>query len=223
MQGGCFKITNVPVTYLRPSDDFNSNSVSEFQPDMAIFTSSYGVELYFDRFEGDFGDEVILVSIGKETARALKERGRQSIVPDIKTSTGVVELLSSKFSEKTKVAVFISSKSNGIIQSYLEKNHIKNLVSVLYHAEPLLEKTFAEKVFHKDCFGIIVTSSFEARSIFETILDQPSKSKLCNEKKVFSIGKTTSEELEKLGVPVSQPQGNSNLGELIREIEKEYC
>lgn len=218
---GCFEVINVPVTSLEPNDAFNASEISVFDPDIAVFTSSYGVDLYFDRFRGDFSSKVSFVSIGNETAKALRKWGKESKIPEKRTSEGVMNLISG--SEGKKVALFVSSKSNGIIQSYLEKQSIEHIVGVLYRAEALPGTEIAEKALHKDCFGLIITSSFEAREIFQNHLDKDQMKRLCAEKKIFAIGKTTERELQSLGIHVSAPVGKSDLGKLLEEINKKYC
>lgn len=217
----CFEVINVPVTSLVPNDSFDVSEIRKFDPDIAIFTSSYGVDLYFGRFKGDFNSKVSFVSIGAETAKTLRKWGKESIIPEKKTSEGVVQLLSQ--TNGKKVALFVSSKSNGIIQSYLEEEHIKHFVGVLYGAEALTGTEIVEKAMHKDCFGLVVTSSFEAREIFQNAIDKSQTEQLCAEKKIFAIGKTTEMELHKLGIPVSAPVGNSDLNKLLKEISKKYC
>lgn len=222
-QNYCFQVVNVPVTALRPNKEFQILEVERFNPDVAIFTSSYGVKLYFDYFDGTLGGEVAVISIGNETASELSSRGRRSLVPEVKTSNGVIELLKELFSSAKRVAVFVSSRSNRVIQGYLEEQNIGHLVSTLYHGEELPGKDFAYSLLQGDCIGAVITSPFEAQTIFNNILGPSEREILLSGKKIFSIGKTTSDELKKLGVPVSKPEGKSDLEKLVDSISKEYC
>lgn len=219
----CLEVINVPVTSLEPDVNFNLSDISDFDPDVAVFTSSYGVDLFFDRFKGNLDSRVTFVSIGSETAKALKKRGKESLIPENKTSEGVVELLSGKQFDGSKIALFVSSKSNGIIQSYMDKNNVNYVVGVLYIAKNISDPSFIDKILEENCLGVVVTSSFEARAIFENIPDNDQKKRICSEKRIFAIGKTTERELVKLGVPVSHPAGKSNLTELLEQIGEKYC
>lgn len=219
----CFHVLNVPVTSLEPNDAFDASVITGFNPDIAVFTSTYGVDLFFGRFNGDFSSKVAFVAIGSETAKALSRWGKKATVPERRTSEGVVQLLSGTNYTGKSIVLFVSSKSNGIIQSYLEEHHTRHIVAVLYSAEVLPAADFAEKVLHSECLGIVVTSSFEARAIFEHALDKGQVAELCAEKKVFAIGKTTERELQALRIPVSVPVGKSDLEKLLEEISRKYC
>ena len=218
---GCFEIINIPVTSLEPNDSFDVSEITKFSPDIAVFTSSYGVDLFFGRFNGNFSSKVSFISIGAETAKALRKWGREAIIPEKMTSEGIVDLLSKN--EGKKVALFVSSKTNGIIQAYLEKKQIEHRVGILYSAETVKGTEIVEKAMHRDCFGLIITSSYEARAIFQKNLDKAQTKKICSEKKIFAIGKTTEMELNNLGIPVSEPVGMSDLDKLLKEIGAKYC
>lgn len=221
--GKCFGILNVPVTELSPNRGFNPVAEREFSADYSIFTSSYGVELFFGHFSSSMGKSTVPVAIGNRTAQSIRNRGFTPVVPDEKTSTGVVKFLEKHLERGNRVSLFVSSKSNGIIQSYLEKNGISHMISVLYSAEILHENSFLERALDSHTFGVIITSSFEARAIFKGLLNKEQIKELTETKKIFSIGKTTTEELKKLGIKVDLPQGESDLEKLIMAIEKEYC
>ncbi len=220
---GCFDVINVPVTALEANDNFRPSVISEFNPDVAVFTSTYGVDLFFSVFKGSFSQEVTFIGIGNETAKALERWGKEAVIPAKRTSEGVVQLLSQDKYSGLSVALFVSSKSNGIILDHLQKSHTRHTVGVLYNARVLKAADFVPKVLHSECFGIVVTSSFEARAIFEHLLNPSQREKLCSEKRIFAIGGTTEKELRELGVKTSEPVGRSNLNLLLNEISKKYC
>ncbi len=219
----CFELINVPVTELKSKPGFDTKIINEFNPEIAVFTSSYGVDLYFDQYEGSFRKGVVFIAIGNETSNSLTKKGFNSIIPDIKNSNGVVELLDKKYARSMKVALFISSKSNGIIQEYLERTGRPHITTVLYDVVPVEGNTFLKMALQEDCFGIIVTSSYEARVIFGDLLNGNEKEILCRNRKIFAIGNPTAEQLRKLHITVTQPVGHSDLQQLVDEIEKKYC
>ena len=223
IQKNCFDLINAPVTELKPNPGFASKDVNEFDPEIAVFTSSYGVDLYFDHYMGSFKKDVVLIAIGNETAGSLAKRGFRAVVPETRNSSGVVELLEQKYPHGMKVALFISSKSNGVIQEYLERTGRPHMTSLLYKADPIRENVFLNKALDVKCFGIIVTSSYEARVIFGNLLDKTEKERLLESKKIFAIGAPTADQLEKLKIPVAQPLGHSDIQELVNDIGKAYC
>lgn len=220
---GCFEVLNIPVTELTPNDNFDLSELDQFDPGIAIFTSSYGVDLFFDHFHGKLQKGVIVISIGESTSNSLKRWGIKSILPMEKTSQGVVDSLENILHKNAKIALFVSSKSNRIIQSYLEEKKIEHKVTVLYIANPVAGDEFRNNALKTDCFGIVVTSSFEARTIFDEIFNDDETALLLEKRRIFSIGNTTTKELERLKIPISPPNGESDLGKLLNDIQKMYC
>lgn len=223
VSSACFDILNIPVTRLEINSDFNMSSVVEFRPSIAIFTSSYGANAFLLAGDLPADSSIRFIAIGDETAKVLGRRYGDIVVPVDKSSEGVISLLESIAGPHERVALFVSSRSNRAIEHYLQERGVEYLVEELYFAESLSGTVFREKVLHADCFGLILTSSYEARIVFSEILDEQEKSLLLLDKKVFAIGKTTAGTLSEMKIPVSEPLGESNLKKLVAAIDHLYC
>lgn len=220
----CFEIVNIPVTRLRVNSKFSIAEISEFNPDIAIFTSTYGSEIFLDAGgKAALGHETKIIAIGNRTADVLEKTFPDVIVPEEQTSKGVVNVLRGMVEGRKKVALFVSSKSNGIIDQYLSEAGINHITSELYFSDVLQRKDFIDASLKEECFGIILTSSYEAKVIFTKMLDKEQRDEVVSRCRIFAIGKTTAETLLELGIQVSKPSGKSNLEKLIREIDNTFC
>lgn len=221
--GICFETVNVPVTRLVQNPDINKIAILEFQPTVGVFTSATGAEIFLSLFPDNSLSGMRVVATGEKTAGALSRNYGKILVPAEWTSYGVNDALDKDISGEDRIALFSSGKSNGIILKHLEEKMWPHILVELYDAEVLDIGPLARELSSDECFGLIVTSSMEADAIFNK-----SNSKFLSYhemagKHIFAIGKTTAHTLAELGIAVSGPVGKSSLGELLAEIELEYC
>lgn len=219
----CFKILNLPVTKLSVNSDFTPSELMEYEPDIAIFTSTFGAQLILESPEIILKPGTQIIAIGSKTSEILSNRYSEVIVPQEQTSKGVITVLRKSLRGKERVALFVSSRTNGLIDRYLSETGIDHLTIELYDAEILPGKDFVKHLTSENCFGLIVTSSFEARVIFNGLLKEEDKRTVLSRCHIFAVGKTTADALSKLGITVSHPVGNSDIGKLVAEIEKIFC
>ena len=219
----CFEIVNVPVTKLVPKKDMDTGKIEEFDPTVGVFTSSRGAEIFLSLFPGNRFSGMKMVAIGEKTAEILSGRYGQVVVPDEKTSHGVNALLDGIISGKDRIVLFSSAKSNRIVLEHLREKNWQHMMVELYDAEEMRIEPLLKVFSGGDCFGMIVTSSMEADLIFNKQNGKCLTAGELSGKHIFAIGRTTAETLEKLGIPVSNPVGKSNLKGLLRDIELEYC
>lgn len=219
----CFDTINIPVTRLEVNTEFEPGIITEFEPSIAIFTSTYGASAFLERWPGTLASGTKVLAIGNATAEVLKGTFPDVAVPEERSSAGIISLLGRIVRPGERVVLFVSSRTNGVIERFLRENEVEYLSEELYYSEELPAEEFYSSATDPDCFGIIVTSSYEARVIFEELLDKDEINEMLMGRKIFSIGKTTSKTLMELGIPVSEPYGESSLEELIEGIDRMYC
>ena len=219
----CFDLVNIPVTKLEVNTGIEASTVMKFGPSLAIFTSSYGANAFLKMPNAQLSSGVKIVAIGEETAKALRQKFDSVIVPGKKTSEGVIELLEHLLKPGERVVLFVSSRSNGAIEHYLQEHGVEYLLEELYYAESIPGEEFKESALKPECFGIILTSSYEASIVFTEILTSDDIQALLLDKKIFAIGRTTANTLANLKIPVSEPLGESDFRELVKNIDRLYC
>lgn len=219
----CVEIVNIPVTRLVRNKFLDPQAIMDFNPTIGVFTSSLGSQIFLEMFPGKSLSEMLPIAIGTKTAEALSRKYSEIRVPAKKTSTGVNLMLDSIASASDRIALFSSSKSNGVVLKHLEKKKWPHLSVELYDAEPLEIGDLAREIMKAECFGLIVTSSMEARTIFDSSEWKNIPPKALGNKHIFAIGETTLNTLIEMGIKVSNPVGKSNLQELVEALESEYC
>lgn len=206
-------VENFPVTELVPLP-VDWDSLISFHPQVLIFTSSYSAKIACHMLQ-KFPDAE-KVSIGRATAEAILECGAQSYVPSIMTSEGVVALISEKAWHGKRIAIFSSAKSNMIIRNFLASGGYDFRFYALYDSVEKDLSGLPQLLTRPGCVGIIFTSSQEA----SIVLQQSSVSNFIKSHgvKTYAIGPVTAMTMKKLGFPPADPQGNSDLVELLCRI-----
>lgn len=222
-KGQCIEVKNVPVTKLVVNDLVDMGKIRDYRPTTGIFTSAYGAEIFLSLVGTLPIPGMKAIAIGEKTANALHDSIQDVLVPEEKSSSGVIELLDHVHTSGDRLVLFASAKTNGIILSHMETKNWDHLLVELYDAEALDIGPLLHEAAGDDCFGIIITSSMEAEAIFGIQHGQDLEISELSGKHIFAIGKTTSSTLSKLGIKISPPLGKSNLDELLSAIESEYC
>ncbi|HLH85454.1 MAG TPA: uroporphyrinogen-III synthase, partial [Thermoplasmataceae archaeon] len=113
----CLEIRNVPLTKLVPVP-FDREELLRFDPEVFIFTSSYGAGIFARTFGRTFSERMA-IAIGDATAAALRESFSKVSVPEKKTSEGIVDKLESEGFYRKRIALLSSEKSNHVVENYL--------------------------------------------------------------------------------------------------------
>ncbi len=221
--GDCLEVVNIPVTKLVTNSEIDIESINNFNPTIGVFTSTKGVNIFLSIGPEKWLSGMKVVAIGEKTAGILSSQYGKVFVPERKTSRGVNELLDGMVNREDRIVLFTSSKSNGIILDHLERRGWRYISIELYDAVTLDIEPLITEISKDECIGIVVTSSMEARALFHKEKLKTQTSDKIIGKHIFAIGKTTEETLRELNIPISEPIGNSNLEELLRNIEKIYC
>ncbi len=221
--GKCFEILNIPVTRLVINREIDAARIVAFQPTICIFTSSKGAEIFIELFSPGTISENKAVAIGEQTSRALSTLYKEVLVPLEKTSHGVNDLLDGIVTEKDKILLFSSSKTNRVILRHLEERKWSHMAVELYDAEILEVEPVFQELSKSECFGIMVTSSMEANAIFSKRNSKYLTQYHISGKHVFAIGQPTAKTLGELGIEISKPVGKSDIKGLMEEIESLYC
>ena len=212
------EVRNFPVTQLKRLP-FEPQEFTDFGPDVVVFTSTVAADIIGES-QIAFKEGTEFVAIGRKTADALKRMGIDPIVPEIMTSEGVIDLISGRFSNQRRIALMSSDKSNGAIENYLRKAGYQERTFTLYDSIPLPIDGLRPLIDSLDCFGIIITSSYEARIVFGP--SGIAKDSIRPDLHVFAIGDVTRRTLREIGMMVSEPFGESDIAGLIRNIERTY-
>ncbi|MEM0158120.1 MAG: uroporphyrinogen-III synthase [Thermoplasmataceae archaeon] len=211
----CLDVVNIPLTSLVPIP-IDTGFVMGFNPEVCIFTSEYGANLYANLFGPAF-KESIAVAIGQATASAISGLFRNVMVPEEMTSTGVTDILESKHLLHRRIALFTSEKSNMVIERFLMDRSARYCRMDLYRPVPIDHTIIVDYIAREGFAGVLVTSSYELDLLKETLKDRISSIP------VFVIGKTTLERAEELKLSVREPIGKSNIKELLRSIAAQEC
>ena len=219
----CFAIVNVPVTSLKLNKDLDDAKIRNFKPDVVIFTSAYGTQTALDRFPDIFATKPEAVAIGEKTAEALVAAGLPCRLPEVRTSEGVIEIIRNNAWQNMKIILFTSSKSNRIIENFLADHGYFFIPVRLYDAVPVDSTAFIQQISSPSCFGVIITSSHEAKVVHAALSDGKINTALLRNVKFFAIGAPTARTMLELNLKVSDPPGESDIRELLTKIDHIYC
>jgi len=218
---------NLPVikTQARECPEFSS-TIAELcdKKGVAVFTSSFGVEVFFDNLSKAKIDIRVLsgvefAAIGQATNGALNARGiRTDLMPEHYSIESLTELLLNKVPEGRELFLFRSAIGSKKINAALEKSGLVVHDIALYDTVPI--KT--HPVFYMDAEKQNqLLSSFDmfifcSRSTVESFIETFGIAQL-KKSKVISIGEDTRSALQKHEVP-SAAAKNATVEELFRTV-----
>lgn len=219
----CFDLQNVPVTQIeeRVFDENEVTRIRNFDPQVVAFTSERGAEIFFKSIEPLLSlSEVEFYGIGPLTCSAVIKNGHGCSSPSRRHSEGLADLLVSGAGNK-RVLLFRSGQANKALDEILRDNSVSYLATKAYDVtkKPIQDKGI---FLGDDCFGVVFTSAIEVES-FASGMNEELRDFLSSGKKMFSIGKYTTERLMRKGFTVSEPVGNSDFEVLVGRICSEYC
>ncbi|MHB8361191.1 MAG: uroporphyrinogen-III synthase [Thermoplasmataceae archaeon] len=218
-----FEVINVPLSTLSQVEigDEDLRMVKEFAPNIIILTSSYGVKVFIEKLWNKIPfEKVQFLSIGNYTAKALRTIGIESIVPDSKTSDGIINFLKINVNPNSRILLLRSNMGNKSVDNFLRSRNLRYFELKLY--DICEDKSGIEAIVPliqcSNLIGVIITSSFEATVFLDTLRRE--KIELRENVVIFVIGSTTYDTFRKLGYEGKIITGYSDFDALIVQIKK---
>jgi uroporphyrinogen III methyltransferase/synthase len=226
--GNPIEFTTIKIKPLTNTNKFLKAIVKLTEFDWIIFTSSNGVEIFFDflRSLGKdarvFGSSKIAV-IGSETAETLSRFGiKAEFVPTVFTSKELGKQLAEFANLHSKKVFLLRSQiaSDELIEwlenagAKIENVPVYRIETAKGKCEPLIKNIKAGEID-----WLVFASSSSVRVFFEQI-----QVKIVNtsKTKVASIGPVTSEQLKSLGIKVNIEVSEHTIDGLLDAIEQTY-
>ena len=198
------------------------------QYDWIIFTSSNGVEIFFDCMRGLEKDARVLGSakiaaIGSETAATLGKFGiKADFVPTVFTSRELGKQLAEFTNLKGKKVLLLRSQlASDELVEWLERAGAKIESVPVYRIVTAKNKCnwLIEKIAEGTIDWLTFASPSSVRAFFEQI---PADKVNSSSAKVASIGPVTSEQLRNLGVKLDVEAAEHTIEGLLTAIENTY-
>ena len=221
VSGACFDVVNIPVTEVHISNRIKEvkEELFQFNPDLIVLTSSTGSKILMSLgISGNFK----FICIGEKTASPLIDSGLDVNIPQEKNSYGLADYIGRYVNKENRIALCRSEQHDNYIDAFLTKNGYVFKNFTLYSLAAIPFDNIINYIERKNCVGILFTSSLEAKVVIEFLLNKH-KIDVLNHKKVFSIGKMTSNTLKKYRIKAETMASESNFEELLMEITKKYC
>ncbi|EQD72762.1 uroporphyrin-III C-methyltransferase, partial [mine drainage metagenome] len=164
--------------------------------------------------------KVQFLSIGNYTAKALRTIGIESIVPDSKTSDGIINFLNKNVNPDSRILLLRSNMGNKSIDNFLRSRNLRYFELRLYdiYEDKFGIEAIVPMIQCSNLIGVIITSSFEA-TVFLGMLKRE-KIELRENIVIFVIGSPTYDTFRKLGYKGKIIIGYSDFDALIVRIKK---
>ncbi|MCL4314308.1 MAG: uroporphyrinogen-III synthase [Candidatus Thermoplasmatota archaeon] len=211
----CFEVKNMPLTRVVPRADFDPESLTDYNADVYVVTSSVGAELLMRALPPDSLKSKKLVAIGRKTSETLNRFGVSAEVPHFHNSDGIAEIILRKYSDR-KIALVRSSMGTPELNRVLSENRITFRDFQIY--DVVRNETNMSILSDSNLIGILLTSRYEAA----IILDHAERTGI-RLKNLFAIGSTTKKFIESRGYSVSGEVPNSDFEDAIRIIAGIIC
>lgn len=224
--GNPVEVTTIKIKSLTNTSRFLKVVGKAAEFDWIIFTSSNGVEIFFDFLQALGKDarafcSAKIAAIGSETAAALAGFGvRADFVPSVYTSRELAKQLAASWNLHGKKVLLLRSQlaSNELVErlaragAQVSNVPVYRILSAKARCDRLIKKISSDEI---DWLTFASPSSVSA--FFEQI--QPD---LVNSSsaKVASIGPTTSQELRSLGVKVDVTAAEHTIDGLLAALEE---
>ena len=221
ISGSCFDVVNIPVTEVHISGKIKEikKELNQFNPSVIILTSSTGSAILMNLgISGNFR----FICIGDKTAMPLMDAGINAEIPEEKNSHGLADYIEKHVNREDRIALCRSEQHEYYIDRFLANNGYVFKDFPLYSLKAIPSDGILNHIERKHCMGILFTSSLEAQVVIE-FLSEKQKLDVLNNKKVFSIGKTTSNTLIKYRIKTEAVKSESDFEALIKEISEKYC
>ncbi|MGP6294460.1 uroporphyrinogen-III synthase [Caldiplasma sukawensis] len=202
-------IINIPLVKIR-KNNFNYNSLNLRPGDALVFTSSEGSRDFTERFNGETHG-LFFFAIGDKTAEPLIKKGLKVMIPDIKDSRGLVELILDKREIYKRLFLLRSEIHNKIIDNELSSRSIPFFSYNIYCYEEL-DVHGKLNNFDPDDTIFIFSSSLQVKVFKKNTESRYLKSR------VVAIGRPTRETLELLGYKNIIMEGESDFTLLIKKL-----
>lgn len=200
---------------------------------VCVLMSSTAAEVFLEKLQLPSSllqrEGLSVVSVGEATRRFLEERSVESLTPEIYSSEGVVELISSMHSLSGSVLVLRSNMGSSVLREGLARKGIEVAEIPLYDivlpedTSPL--KLLVEELLKGERFALPFSSSMMVRNFFSVARDVKGQEKLLTalEKcSVWAIGNETYREIMKHGVRHAEVAASADYDSMLREIFESY-
>lgn len=193
-------------------------NIRKYNAKFLVFTSTVGVDIFFSSNRNPDPSHVY-VAIGSSTKERIQSYGFHASCPDVMDSSGLGELISHMHVDGERVALLRSNRSGNELPEILSAAGIDFKEFTLYDIVEIKDNNLDNFIMRNKVYGIIVTSSMEAKILGEFHL------KIINERNIilFPIGTPTEKAISAAGFSNSGIKGESSVEMLIRKIENENC
>ncbi len=218
----CVEVVNVPLTEISEVEFPQSeiDRIRKYDPEAVVFTSKRGAEIYFSEIDPHLNrGKRAYYGVGPSTCSSVTANGHDCTMPAKRDSQGLGELVSGREAGK-RVLFFRSGQANRVLDEMLSAGNVQFINATAYNVVKI-RKPETAPIMDPDCFGVVFTSSMEVESFIDAIggsLGQLVGSGM----KFFSIGKYTTLSMGKHSIPLSEPEGNSDIEQLLKEICRKY-
>ena len=224
LEHGCIKTVNFPLTrivYTIPEDRIREDFLG-FHPDVLVFTSIAGSSRFLQAVDPSELKKCRIFCIGDVTAIPFRNAGLNCNVPSPKTSIGLAGAIQENCGSGTRIMVARSSSGSPVLMNELSGRSYEVAEIRLYDLEENVATELGNELKTGNYFGILVTSSMEAR-IFGKILHSMNIDTKEIGLKVFAIGDPTASALRNMGIGTDPPEGDSDIETLVKAISDTYC
>lgn len=194
-------------------EKFKKTDLSEFTH--IVFSSARGVEVFFDylaKAKKDMRElcDIKFAVVGEKTAQALKNHGIYAdLMPEKADGKSLSLLLERELKENDNVLLLKSEQSADTIKNTLEKIGVKYTDLPIYRTETNHNRAEAARLCAQDADYVVFASSSAARAYAEFE---------CKGKKCISIGSSTTEAAEELGLNICKTAKNPCTADVIQCI-----
>ncbi|WP_457568942.1 uroporphyrinogen-III synthase [Desulfurobacterium sp.] len=179
---------------------FSAEIVESFEPDFIVFSSKNGVKHFFSRVPVDHIKNGQVIAVGKSTAKLLKNKGIEPLIPENFSGEGLVELIK-KNKLKGKFLLIKPKKARNLLPEFLKKEG--NIVQEVIAYETVANTEAADELAKEVAKGFEI-ATFTSPSTFKSFLKLSGEKgkELLKKTKIIPIGHVTAEAIQKAGFKV---------------------
>ncbi|OMH41166.1 uroporphyrinogen-III synthase [Desulfurobacterium indicum] len=210
-------ITPVTIPLIKTvSLPFPAEIVEIFRPDFIVFSSKNGVKHFFSRISVDHIQNTKVIAVGKSTAKLLKDRGIEPLIPESFSGEGLIELIK-KNKLKGKFLLIKPKKARNLLPEFLKKEG--NIVQEVIAYETVTNTEAADEMAREVAKGFEI-ATFTSPSTFKSFLKLSGEKgkQLLRKTKIIPIGHVTAEAIQKTGFKVWKLPQEYTLNGIIKLI-----
>lgn len=221
--GEAIEVPAIKINKIIPNEDLNAaiNDIKSFN--YIIFTSTNGVQIFFERlFELGFDSRAIgnsnIVAIGKATEGELMKYGiKADIVPQRFVSEAIVEELSPRLRTSDSILIPRAKEARDYLTEELSKLCNVTEIKTYETVKDKSEKEYLSKLINKKKIDYITFTSSSTVKNFIELLDENSLEHI-KDIKLISIGPVTSGTIKEKGLKIYKEAQEYSIDGLIQCI-----